>query len=130
MKKLGRHVYDAAPWLMAIFAIAVFFIYLAWLAYPESFSILVGLMLAVSLLGAVVPIVLSIRKETKIEAAFRLFLMEPDEENEALLYPHLPKVQHPYIKQLGRQLREKEDALTGKSIQVADYEGYIEEWVH
>lgn len=130
MKKWWIHFYDARLWLFVLFTMSVFFIFLAWLAYPEEFFVLVGLMVGVSFLLAIVPIIISIRREKEFARAYKRFLTEPDEEQEAILYHLLPKIYHPIIQQTGQQLREQMDAQTRQDIHIQDYETYIEEWVH
>lgn len=130
MNRLWMHLYDAKYFLIVISLMDVFFIYLAWLAYPEAFAVLIGLMVGVSLVMAGIPIALSMRQEKIITSALQHFLIEPDIEHEDTLRHLLPKKQTELIGKIGQQLREKEDLLTQQTIQVNDYERYIEEWVH
>lgn len=130
MNRLWMHLYDARYFLIVISLMDAFFIYLAWLAYPETFGVLVGLMVGVSLAVAVIPIALTKHQEKKITTALQAFLVEPDIEHEETLRHLLPKQQVKMMTQLGQQLRQKEDLLTQQTIQVDDYERYIEEWVH
>lgn len=130
MKKILVHLYDARFWLVTLVILTAFFIYLAWLAYPESFGALVGLMVASSLALVFFPLFLSIRKEAQIEKAFRSFLLEPDEEKEQALCELISKTQQPSIRKTGEVLREKQDLLNQQVLQLSEYETYLEEWVH
>lgn len=130
MKRIFQHLYDARVWIISQFILTAFFIFLAWVAYPEVFAVLVGVMVMGSLLLIVFPIGFSMRKEAAIQSAFRLFLMEPDLENEQSFYHLLPRRNRILVQKLGETLREKEDCLTQQALEVSDYETYIEEWVH
>lgn len=130
MKRFFQHLYDARVWIISQFILTAFFVFLAWLAYPEAFAVLVGVMVVTSVLLMVLPISFLMRKEGAIQSAFRLFLTEPDLENEQTFYRLLPRRSHARIQQLGETLREKEDCLTQQALEVSDYETYIEEWVH
>lgn len=130
MEKILLHIYAARVWLATQLTTAIFFIYLAWLAYPETFGVLVSLMMVVSMVLAGVPIFISVRKEAKIERIFHSFLVEPDEEHEQALCSLVEKNQEPYVRKCGWLLREKQDLLNDQILQLSEYETYIEAWVH
>ena len=56
--------------------------------------------------------------------------MEPDEANEYALCEATPISMHPFIHELGDHLRARQAELDNSGIQLADYESYIENWVH
>ena len=91
---------------------------------------LVGLMIFVSLAAFVIPFVISIHKRSKIDAAFRRFLLEPDDTNEYLLCESAPASMRPYIHELAHHLRMQEGYVNEQQLKVANYESYIENWVH
>lgn len=117
-------------WLISISFICLFFIFLAWIAYPKEFWMLVRLMLLVSIFAITVPLYVQIRQKAKIDKAFHQFLIEPDEQNECLLCMITPAVIHPYIQQLGGHLRQQQLDRDTFCVQLSDYESYIESWVH
>lgn len=130
MKRFFQHLYDARVWMISQFILTAFFIFLAWIAYPDVFAVLAGVMVTASVFSILFPIGFSMRKEAAIRSAFRLFLTEPDLENEQSFYHLLPKRNRILVQKLGETLREKEDCLTQQALEVSDYETYIEEWVH
>lgn len=95
-----------------------------------GFLSLVGLMIFVSLAAFVIPFVISIHKRSKIDAAFRRFLLEPDDTNEYLLCESAPASMRPYIHELAHHLRMQEGYVNEQQLKVANYESYIENWVH
>lgn len=94
MKKFNTlltYVSSNRIWLITLGCLDLFFAFLAWVAYPGDFLSLVGLMIFVSLAAFVIPFVISIHKRSKIDAAFRRFLLEPDDTNEYLLCESAPR---------------------------------------
>jgi len=108
----------------------LFFVFLAWFAYPENFLSLVGLMIFVSLAALILPLVISIYKRKKIDIAFRCFLLEPDDRNEYLLCESFPASMRPYLRELGQHLRTQQEYGKEQKLKIADYENYIEKWAH
>ena len=103
MKKLHTlltYISSNRVWLITLVCLDLFFVFLAWVAYPGDFLSLVGLMIFVSLAAFVIPFVISIHKRSKIDAAFRRFLLEPDDTNEYLLCESAPASMRPYIHEL------------------------------
>lgn len=117
-------------WMITLASVDLLFTFFAWLAYPEIFHSLVGLMVFITLAAFIVPLVILCRRHKKAEEAFQHFIMEPDEENEYLLCEIVPVLFRPYVYELGRYLRAQQAVLDEHDIQLADYEEYIEKWVH
>ena len=133
MKKLHTlltYISSNRVWLITLVCLDLFFVFLAWVAYPGDFLSLVGLMIFVSLAAFVIPFVISIHKRSKIDAAFRRFLLEPDDTNEYLLCESAPASMRPYIHELAHHLRMQEGYVNEQQLKVANYESYIENWVH
>lgn len=108
----------------------LFFVFLAWFAYPENFLSLVGLIIFVSLAALILPLVILIYKRKKIDIAFRCFLLEPDDRNEYLLCESVPASLRPYLRELGQHLRTQQEYGKEQKLKIADYENYIEKWAH
>nr|WP_239587960.1 sensor histidine kinase [Gracilibacillus alcaliphilus] len=108
----------------------VLFIFLAWLAYPETFHVLVGLMVVFTLAVIMLSLGMIIRKQKIIEAVFEDFLLEPNEMNEERLCQVSPKTHRSYIHRMGRVVRLHQLELHAQVTQLTDYENYIEGWVH
>lgn len=123
-------VRDAAPWLFLLLSCDVFFIFLAWLASPESFLVLVGLMVAFSLGSAAAGLGIVARKRQKQEAAFYIFLSEPSMIREADLIEACDPSLKKSIRELGDFLREQQSLLAECDRKTVDFEEFIEAWVH
>ena len=106
------------------------FSFLAWLAYPETFQVLVGLMIVYTLAMLSLSVFFIIKRQKIIEAAFQDFLLEPSEANEEILCQVSPKTQWSYIRRAGSAIRTYQSALNDQVIELNDYESYIEGWVH
>lgn len=130
MKRLLNALYDAKIWVLTLVSLMLFYIFLAWLAYPETFNEVLFLMVGVTLVVGALPFVFQQRKEAQAKKALHQFLNEPDVENEEELCLLLPRAQEFAIREMGKHLREKENRLIEQDLHVDEYETYIEEWVH
>jgi signal transduction histidine kinase len=117
-------------WLGALIGMDALFILFAWLAYPASFPVLVGLMVAVSAVAACTCLAFETHKLRKSETALKAFMLEPDEENEYALCQRVPRTQRRAVRQLGSLLRTHLATISDGKVQLADYETYLESWVH
>ena len=113
-----------------LMAKSLLFSFLAWLAYPETFKVLVGLMIVFTLAMISMSVFIIIRKQKIIEAAFQDFLLETNETNEEILCQVSPKTHWSYIRRMGSGLRSYQSELNEQVIELSDYENYIEGWVH
>lgn len=114
-------------WMLLLCVNSGFFIFLAWIAYPESFKLLVGVMLAFTLLSIGIGLFVSRWQQQKQAEHLAEFLREPSIENEqALIQVDGNKQWH----LIGNELRQLQDALEEARLKSLDYESFIESWVH
>ena len=92
IKQVYDCFYSYKLWFLTLITTNLLFIFLAWLAYPESFKSLVGLMIFFTLAIISISGFIIIRKKKLIEAAFQDFLLEPNETNEEKLCHVSPKI--------------------------------------
>lgn len=134
MKKIWMHLkdtlQDAKHWLVVIALLLLTFIFLAWLAYPESFSNLVTLMVGLSFALILVPFLLVDQQSQQIDAAMERFAQEPNHANENELCQLLTKKEAKRVREMGAIIRQKEDDNNQQLQLNKHYEAYIEEWVH
>ena len=130
LRTLLTYISSNRIWLVTLACLELFFVFLAWFAYPENFLSLVGLMIFVSLAALILPLVISIYKRKKIDIAFLCFLLEPDDRNEYLLCESVPASMRPYLRELGQHLRTQQEYGKEQKLKIADYENYIEKWAH
>lgn len=130
LRTLLTYISSNRIWLVTLACLELFFVFLAWFAYPENFLSLVGLMIFVSLAALILPLVISIYKRKRIDIAFRCFLLEPDDRNEYLLCESVPASLRPYLRELGQHLRTQQEYGKEQKLKIADYENYIEKWAH
>jgi len=107
-----------------------FFIFLAWTAYPETFGILVGIMIIFSITIIFIGILLVFRMKTKKDKAFYDFLREPSTEYENYLIKSIGELHKEKVNYLANKLRILNDQLAETKLQSMDYEEFIESWVH
>lgn len=62
LRTLLTYISSNRIWLVTLACLELFFVFLAWFAYPENFLSLVGLMIFVSLAALILPLVISIYK--------------------------------------------------------------------
>lgn len=117
-------------WLAAIVFMNLFFIFILWLAVPEALISLSGLMALFSIGIFFIPVARLVRQHSKIQKVFYRFLSDPEEINEYTLSELLPPVMRPYVRTLSQRLKQQQDMLKNAEIKQADYENYIENWVH
>ncbi|KAJ48742.1 signal transduction histidine kinase [Clostridium tetanomorphum] len=129
-----KQIYDCfhayKQWFLMLIATSVLFSFLAWLAYPETFKVLVGLMIVFTLAMIWVSVFIIIRKQKIIEEAFQDFLLEANETNEEILCHVSPKNHWWFIHRIGSLIRSYQWELNDQVIELGDYENYIEGWVH
>ena len=133
MKKLHTlltYISSNRVWLITLVCLDLFFVFLAWVAYPGDFLNLVGLMIFVSFVALVIPFACAIHRRSKIDTAYRRFLLEPDDTNEYLLCESTPASMHTYIHELAHHLRTQLEYVNEQQLKITDYESYIENWVH
>ncbi|TCK89149.1 signal transduction histidine kinase [Natranaerovirga hydrolytica] len=132
--KYIKRIYDCLSayklWYLILITTNVLFGFLAWLAYPETFTVLVGLMIVFTLAIIALSVYIIIRKQKTIEAAFQDFLLEMNETNEERLCRVSPKTHLSYIHSVGSIIRSYQSKLNDQVIELKDYENYIERWVH
>ncbi len=133
MKRI-KQIYDCfhayKRWFLILISTNLLFIFFAWLAYPETFKVLVGLMIVFTLAMIALSVFMIIRKQKTIETAFDHFLLEANEINEERLCQVSPKTYWPFIRKIGSVIRADQAELNEQVTQLADYENYIEGWVH
>ena len=124
MLKLSR------MWILLLCINNVFFIFLAWVAYPETFELLVGMMIIFTIASIVLGIILMWKGQMKKDKMFYRFLKEPSLEHEYVLIEAIGFIHKEKLQHLANQLRLLHDQLDDVKLQSRDYEEFIESWVH
>lgn len=114
-------------WILLLCVNSGFFIFLAWIAYPETFKLLVGVMLVFTFISIGVGLFVSWRQQQKQADRMMKWLQEPSIENEQALIRSDGNLEWYTI---GNELRELQDALEEARQRSVDYETFIESWVH
>ncbi|WDV48133.1 sensor histidine kinase [Clostridiaceae bacterium M8S5] len=121
---------DSRHWILLLSISNVFFIFLAWLAYPETFEILVGIMIIFSVFCIVFGMLLVWKKQPKQNEVFYDFLLKPSLENEHRLIECMGDLHKKEVNYLANKLRIEKDQLDDARLQSINYEEFIESWVH
>ena len=121
---------QSRQWILLICANSGFFIFLAWVAYPETFKLLVLTMLIFTLISILVGALLVWKKQQKQRNKFNQLLREPSAEHEAKLLQVLGDIHKEPLHDLANQLRHLHDELQEAKYQSLEYETFIESWVH
>lgn len=108
----------------------LFFIFLAWVAYPETFKLLVGVMIIFSISSIAFSLFFIWKKENKKDKAFYAFLKDPTEIRESRLIEIMGEMQREKISYLANIIRKLDGKLDDTKLQIVQYEEFIESWVH
>lgn len=117
-------------WILLLCVNCIFFIFLAWVAYSETFQLLVLTMLLFSFVSILIGVLLAWKKQQKQRNTFYPFLREPSAMQEAKLLQVLGDTYKEPIHDLANQLRHLYDELQEAKHQSLEYETFIESWVH
>lgn len=121
---------ESRPWILLFCISDAFFIFLAWLAYPETFGILVGIMVIFSVTSIVFGMLLIWKKRSNQDKVFYDFLREPSQEHECRLIESIGELHKEKVNYLANKLRMLNDQLDDAKLQSLNYEEFIESWVH
>jgi signal transduction histidine kinase len=121
---------QSRQWILLLCVNSGFFIFLAWVAYPETFEILVLKMLIFTFATIWIGMLFTWKKQRKQRNIFYQFLKEPSTEHEAKLLQVLGGTHKKPIHDLANQLRHLFDELQEAKYQSLEYETFIESWVH
>ena len=121
---------ESLHWIVLLCISATFFIFLAWVAYPETFTLLVGIMIIFSISSIVIGMMIARKRQEKHDRAFYHFFREPSEDNERELIQSIGKLHKAKVNYLANKLRSLNDQFDKTALQMVDYEDFIESWVH
>lgn len=121
---------QSRQWILLLCVNSGFFIFLAWVAYPETFKLLVLTMLMFTFGTILIGVLFTWKKQRKQRNLFYQFLREPSVEHEAKLLQVLGDTHKEPLHDLANQLRHLYDELQEAKYQSLEYETFIESWVH
>ncbi|MFC6039652.1 sensor histidine kinase [Paenisporosarcina macmurdoensis] len=121
---------ESSHWIILLCISDAFFIFLAWIAYPETFRLLIGIMITFSFTSIVLGMILVWRRHEKHDRAFYDFFREPSQEHESELLKSIGELHKAKVNYLANKLRRLNDQLDETRLQTMDYEEFIESWVH
>ena len=121
---------QSRQWILLLCVNSGFFIFLAWVAYPESFKLLILTMLIFTFVTILIGVLFTWKKQRKQRNTFYQFLREPSAEHEAKLLQLLGDIHKEPLHGLANQLRHLSDDLQDAKYQSKEYETFIESWVH
>lgn len=132
MRRLNwlHNLQQSRQWILLLCINSGFFIFLAWVAYPESFKLLVLTMLFFTFGTILIGVLVTWKKQQKQRNIFYQFLREPSTEQEAKLLQALGNTYMESLHDLANQLRHLHDVLQEVKYQSLEYETFIESWVH
>lgn len=132
MRRLNwlHNLQQSRQWILLLCINSGFFIFLAWVAYPESFKLLVLTMLFFTFGTILIGVLVTWKKQQKQRNIFYQFLREPSTEQEAKLLQALGNTYMESLHNLANQLRHLHDVLQEVKYQSLEYETIIESWVH
>ena len=128
MKHFIQLLRQSRQWLVLLCLNSAFFSWLAWIAYPETFNNLVLSMLLCTLLSVIIGLVMTYKKQQRLKRSLYQLLKEPSKEQEEKVARSVGDDQ--LIQPLAEELRFLKDERQKAQQQAADYQTFIESWVH
>lgn len=117
-------------WILLLLINNAFFILLAWVAYPETFNLLVSLMVIFSMMSIMLGMLFVWKENRKQNKVFYDFLREPTWVKERALIESIGEIHKEKINKLATTLRMLNNQLDEIKLRSFDYEMFIESWVH
>lgn len=121
---------ESRHWILLLCMSNAFFVFLAWIAYPETFRIIVTIMIAFSIVSLYVGVLSEKKRHKKYRRIFYDFIREPSLQNEKTLIEQIGKSHKLIVGDLANKLRKLNDELEDSKLQTLNYETFIETWVH
>ncbi len=117
-------------WILLLCTSNIFFIFAAWLAYPDTFKSLLSIMILFTIGSIIIGVLFITKKKERQRKAFYDFMREPSIEHEFNLMKNLGEYYKDEVHYLGDKLRLKKDELEDAKLKTRDFEEFIESWVH
>lgn len=121
---------ESRHWVVLLCISNAFFTFMAWLAYPGTFKVIVLNMIVFSCVSLFVGIYWEKKKRKKYKTYFDHFIRKPSVENEMKLIKQVGDSHRLVIADLANKLRLLHDELTASELHIQNYETFIESWVH
>ena len=118
------------PWLALLLAVDLVFVFLLWLVAPEAFSTIMTVIALFEIITFVAVCIVLCMRYRKQSDAFRNFVNGPDEENEARLLEACSRSDAEFIHLISDSMCELQNEHGRSQTQLADYQEYVENWVH
>lgn len=122
--KVKRH------WLVLLLLTDLFFAFLAWLTGPDSFGSIAVIILLFTAVTAFAGCWIDQKMRQRQRKALQSFLINSDQETEQRLMMVTDGFWHPTIRTVSEQLREQSQIIKEKSLELKDYQEFIEAWAH
>ncbi len=122
--------FDFLPWLLALACADFLSMVMLWLADVRAFGILALANTLSTLLLFACVFAYTHKRSLKKEAAFRKFLESPKQMPEDRAARLANRWEAGMIREIGGMLRESEATLQKLSLDLEDYEEYVEAWAH
>lgn len=121
---------ESRHWILLLCISNAFFVFLAWLAYPDTFKVIVLNMIVFSCISLYVGSLFERKKRKKYRKCFYDFIRKPSVENEKKLIEQVGNSHRLVIVDLANKLRMLNDELASSKLHIQNYETFIESWVH
>lgn len=118
------------PWLLLFVLTDLFFIFIAWVISPDSFSLIIVIILLFTLFMITLGCYIEWRQQQKKIEWFKTFLNDPNDITERNLLAAMDKSWHPIICDTAVKLREQSGLLKDKALELENYQEFIEAWTH
>jgi len=130
MKQLPINVKTLKPWLLLLILTDLFFTFILWIISPDSFSAIMVIILLFTLFIIALGCYLDWRQQQKKIERLRSFLDDPNDITERNLLSAMDESWYRSICEASAKLREQSELLRDKTLELQNYQEFIEAWTH
>ena len=117
-------------WLLLLFLVDLFFIFVFWLIGARYFPILILVIIVFTLLVVFFGGWYEYRKLNRQQQALESFFKDQDEATKERLQSISGEYWKPVVENLAEQFNQQDQSIRQKSLDLLNYQEYIEGWAH
>lgn len=125
---MKRYIKWTRHWIVLLLSTDIVFIFATWLLRPEAVGYMSLFFFLFTVLALVVGFAAELYKQRKDEAVLFAFLETPDDRTQAALLERFHYSEA--ARRLCQQVFSDQTLLNDKTVELSEYQDYIESWVH
>lgn len=125
---MKRYIKRTRHWIILLFSTDIVFIFATWLLRPEAVGYMSLFFFLFTVFTLLVGFAAELYKQRKDEAVLLAFLETPDDKTQAALLERFHGSEA--ARRLCQQVFSDQALLNEKTVELSEYQDYIESWVH